>query len=87
MCALGPPFPFGAAGHAPCHVPSRLFRQPVPGSGRCLEVRLSRPLDIRGTDARRPLSAGRRLVEDKGKFLVQPANYLECRMRCSMSEA
>src|SRR5262249_19721056 len=33
-------------------------------------------------DARGTLSAGRRLGEDKGKFLVQPANDLERRDRC-----
>jgi hypothetical protein len=44
MAALDPPFLFGAVGHAACHVPSQ--RPRVPGRGRCLEVRLSRPLDV-----------------------------------------
>jgi hypothetical protein len=33
-------------------------------------------------DSRGTLSAGRRLVEDKSEFLIQPANDLERRQRC-----
>src|SRR6516165_12195392 len=58
------------ARHAACDMPCGLFRPRVPGRGRCLEVRLSRPLDDGGILRRQRIGFESRRVRNGQRAVV-----------------